>query len=282
MKKYIINQDIFFINMHQHTMKQICLPLLVLLMLVFPVKGQKEFRKTGTGKKVSHTNSTNKISRFSFTLKTGLTQFFGELDEQDMKGALAIGPYVRVNKSISIGMDYSAGKIGGQKSNFFNSYFITEYNAVELISKWNISRQFSKNKDHDLEVNIYGGVGVVFFSANAYDLSTNALARFSNSERSKRNQLFLRWGNPRGREGIKKTHERIIPIGTNLDYNLSENWKVGLDYRFYLVRTDKIDATSGQRLINPEEKDSYSDTPNDKFSLFAVTLTHCFAKARKH
>ncbi|TDE13761.1 hypothetical protein [Dyadobacter psychrotolerans] len=260
-------------------MKHVWLFTCVLLMLICDVKAQKNAKSEI---KLGSQNVKTELSPFSLTLKTGLTQFFGELNEQDMKGAVGVGVSGKISRGISLGLDYSAGKVGGQKSNFFNSYFITEYNTAEFIARWNLTRQFSKRKYNDFEIGIYGGAGIIFFSANAFDLTTNELVRFSNSERSKRNQLFLRWGNPRGREGIKKTHERIIPVGTTLDYNLSDNWKIGLDYRFYLVRTDKVDATSGQRLINPEEGDSYSDTPNDKFSLFAVTLTHCFAKPRRH
>ncbi len=220
-------------------------------------------------------------TRFSMHLKGGLTQFYGELNEQDMKGSYGLGVQGKIWKGVYMGIDYSAGKVGGQKSNFFNSYFITEYNALETIGKLNLTQQFWKKGDGLFDVSVYSGIGVIFFSANAFDLNTNSLVRFSNSETSKRNQLFLRWGNPRGRAGIKKTQERIIPIGVMVDYNLSERWKLGMDFRVYLVRTDKLDATSGQRLINPEEGDSYSDTPNDKFSLLAVTLSHCFLKAPK-
>jgi len=263
-------------------MKYICLLVVAVPLLFCKVTAQKKPGKTQYDKNRYNHNIKLELSPFSLTVKTGLSQFFGEMHEQDMKGALALGASGKISKGISLGLDYSAGKIGGEKADFFNSYFITEYNTAEFTAKWNLTRQFSKRKTIDFEISAYAGIGVIFFSANAYDLTTNDLVRFSNSERSKRNQLFLRWGNPRGREGIKKTHERIIPLGTTLDYNLSERWKLGLDYRFYLVRTDKLDATSGQRLINPEEEDSYSDTPNDKFSLFAVTLTHCFAKSRRH
>jgi hypothetical protein len=222
-----------------------------------------------------------KQPRFSISARGGLTQFYGELNEQDMKGSYGLGVSARITKAVSLGIDYSAGKIGGQKIPLFNSYFINEYNAVEFIGRWNLTKQFSKNKDDLLDVSVYTGVGLIFFSANAFDLKTDELVRFSNSETSKRNQLFLRWGNPRGKLGVKRTHERIIPVGAILDYNLTERFKLGLDFRFYFVRTDKLDATSGQRLINPEEAESYSDTPNDKFSLLAVTLTHYFAKPGK-
>ena len=222
-----------------------------------------------------------KPSRFSLSVRGGLSQFYGELNEQDMKGSCGIGVHGRIARGVTLGLDYSAGKIGGEKVPFFNSYFINEYNAVEFIGRWNLTKQFSKKKEDLLDVSVYTGAGIMFFSANAFDIDTNELVRFSNSKTSKRNQLFLRWGNPRGRAGIKRTHERIIPVGAMLDYNLTNRLKLGLDFRFYFVRTDKLDATSGQSLDNPEEETSYSDTPNDKFSLFAVTLTHYLRKRSK-
>lgn len=227
-------------------------------------------------------NRHQEVSRIAISLKGGLTQFYGELNEQDMKGSYGLGVHGKIWRGIHIGIDYSAGKVGGQKTNFFNSYFVTEYNALEVIGKWNLTQQFSKKKDDIFDVSVYTGIGVILFNANVFDLQTNKLVRFSNSESSKRNPLFLRWGNPRGRSGIKKTQERIIPIGAMIDYNFSKRWKLGMDFRVYLVRTDKLDATSGQRLINPEEGESYSDTPNDKFSLLSVTLTHCFMKPAKN
>lgn len=226
-------------------------------------------------------DNDSKPSRLSLSLRGGLSQFYGELNEQDMKGSYGIGFHGRITKGVVLGLDYSAGKIGGQKVPFFSSYFVNEYNAVEFIGRWNLTKQFSKKKEDLLDISVYTGVGVMFFSANAFDLNTNELVRFSNSKTSKRNQLFLRWGNPRGRAGIKRTQERIIPVGAMLDYNLTNRLKLGLDFRFYFVRTDKLDATSGQRLVNPEEADSYSDTPNDKFSLLAVTLTHYLRKRSK-
>lgn len=198
-----------------------------------------------------------------------------------MKGSYGIGVHGRIARGVTLSLDYSAGKIGGEKVPFFNSYFINEYNAVEFIGRWNLTKQFSKRKEDLLDVSVYTGAGIMFFSANAFDIDTNELVRFSNSKTSKRNQLFLRWGNPRGRAGIKRTNERIIPVGAMLDYNLTNRLKLGLDFRFYFVRTDKLDATSGQSLDNPEEETSYSDTPNDKFSLFAVTLTHYLRKRNK-
>ena len=262
-------------------MKHVYLHFIVLALLYGTAEAQQRKRVTTPAKRTFHKATKTEISPYSLTLRGGLTQFFGELNEQDMHASLGVGIARKINKSVSLGLDYTAGKVGGQKAQLFNSYFVNEYNLVEILVKWNLLEQFKKKKPTDYNLSVYGGLGLMFFSANAYDLTTDEVVRFSNSEVSKRNQLFLRWGNPRGKAGIKKTRERVIPIGTSLEFILSEKLKVGVDYRFYFIRTDKADATSGQRLVNPEEADSYSDTPNDKFSLLSISVTYSFAKLGK-
>ncbi len=121
----------------------------------------------------------------------------------------------------------------------------------------------------------------MIFNANAYDLTTHEKLRFTNSELSRRNPVFQKFGNPKNTKVIKKTRERAVPLGIALDYHISRSWRVGLDYRFYFVRSDKVDATSGTSLMNPEESLSYSNTPNDVFSAFTVGLTHRFLKKPK-
>ncbi|GGM73081.1 hypothetical protein GCM10010967_00650 [Dyadobacter beijingensis] len=208
----------------------------------------------------------------------GLTQFYGELNSQAMHGTLGLGAGRAFNKQLAVEVDYQAGSIGGEKRPFFNSYFVNEYNAVECIVRWDLSEQFGSREPGPAHMVVYGGFGQIWFSAHAFDLNTNALQRFTNSSQSARNPLFLRWGPPKGPRGIKKTREGMLPLGTSVQYALLEKWKIALDYRIHFVRTDKLDATSGRRLINPEESDSYSDTPNDAFSFISVSLQYHFGQ----
>lgn len=222
--------------------------------------------------------SSKIISPYSISVRGGLTQFYGELPEQNMLGMMGIGLNRTLNKKVTLSMEYSTGKLGGEEISFFNAYFINEYNAIELLAKWDLTEQFMPNINNELALNIYGGIGFMMFSANTYDLTTNNLLRFTNSAHSARNQLFLRWGNPRGKRGIKKTNERVIPLGIDARYKLFEKLIFGFEYRFYFVRSDKVDATSGMRLINPEEADTYSETPNDKFSFLSLSVSYQFSK----
>ncbi|GHB83211.1 thrombospondin type 3 repeat-containing protein [Persicitalea jodogahamensis] len=221
---------------------------------------------------------TNRVlSPYSISIRGGLTQFFGELGDQDMKFMTGLSLIRQVNPAFAMSLDLAAGKLGGQKREFFNSYFINEFNSIGLLARWDLTEQFSRYADRSpFHLSVYSGLSIMYFSANAFDLDTDQRVRFTNSDVSGRNPLFLRWGSPQGPLGVSRTHERMIPVGLMLKYQLSENWQAGLDYRFYFARSDKLDATSGRRLINPEESTTYSDTPNDKYSFLSVTLTHRF------
>lgn len=232
------------------------------------ISGKKDYnRKTEMGYQIS--------------VRGGLTQFFGELNGQDMQSVLGIGLGKNFRKEFSLQVDYMAGKVGGEKKDYFNSYFISEFNTLECIAKWDLIEQFNIFEPDAAHCYLYGGIGQIWFAAHAFDLDNGEVVRFTNSSLSARNPLFVRWGPPHGPPGIRKTREGIMPIGTSMDFVLLNHWKMGVDYRFYLVRTDKMDATSGRRLINPEESDSYSNTPNDKFSFISVYIAYQFGK-QKH
>lgn len=252
--------------------------LLGTLLIIATSAVNAQTRRMASSNGISQKKSYDRNDYLPYTLsiKSGLTQFFGELNEQDMRGVSGVSIGRAFNKNVSLHLDYHSGKLGGQQSVFFNSSFVNAYNSVELMAKWNLTEQFSHFEPGKASFSIYGGLGILHFSANAYDLDNNQLLRFTNSQLSARNPHFLRWGRPKSLANIKRTREGLLPLGTSLDYKLLRHWKVGLDYRFYFVRTDKLDATSGMRLINPEESESYSDTPNDKFSFIAVTLTYRF------
>lgn len=232
---------------------------------------------------ISDKKNYNRRAEQPFFLRAryGLTQFYGELNAQAMHSAAGISFGKYFNKQFAIQLDYHAGVIGGEKKAFFNSYFINEYNTAECLVKWDLSEQFSDREPGPAHIAVYAGLGQIWFSARAFDLGNDRLLRFTNSPQSARNPLFLRWGPAKGPKGIKKTREGVLPLGTSVDYALLKKLKIAFEYRFYFVRTDKLDATSGRRLINPEESESYSDTPNDTFSFMAVSLQYDLGRRRR-
>ena len=118
------------------------------------------------------------------TVRTGLTQFYGELNAQAMHGMAGLGGGLWFNKQFGAELDFHAGKIGGEKVAFFNSYFENEYNSVECIVKWDLSEQFSRNEPGLAHVILFAGLGQIWFSAHAFDLDDNRLLRFTNSAQS--------------------------------------------------------------------------------------------------
>lgn len=256
--------------------------LSIFLICIMPDAGAQlrhKYSSNGISGRKDHNRKADR--RFYIGARGGLTQFFGELNGQDMQSAVGLMLAKSFRKEFSVQLDYTAGKVGGEKKDFFNSYFVNEFNTVECIAKWNLTEQFNIFEPDLVSCHIYGGIGQIWFHANAFDLDDNRLLRFTNSKLSARNPLFLRWGPPHGPAGIQKTREGVLPLGTSIDFTLLTQLKMGIDYRFYFVRTDKMDATSGRRLTNPEESDSYSDTPNDAFSSISVYLAYHFGK-RKH
>jgi hypothetical protein len=225
----------------------------------------------------------NRMSPISVTLLGGMTQCFGELNQQDMRTMVGLSVNAKINFLFSVSLDNTAGKIGGQKVEFFNAYFINEFNSTDLLFHWNLSEQlsrFARDKESRTNIGVYAGVGHMRFSAEAFDLTTNERLRFTNSEKSARNPLFMRWGTPPRDPPIKKTQERNIPIGLTVTFLATPAWQFGADYRFYFVRTDKLDATSGMRFINPEESTTYSDTPMDKYSFLSLKATYRFTRVK--
>lgn len=225
--------------------------------------------------------SSRPLSDYSVSLRGGLTQFYGELNRQDFQSVVGLGLTRRVMRSLFVGLDYSEGKLGGQKEEFFNSYFLSDYRSLELLGKWNLSEQFFGNQDDKVQVTAYTGVGLMMFSSEAFDLTTGERVRFTTSLYSRRNPLFLRWGKPRGSRPIRTTNERVIPLGVHLNYQVGRAWELGFEYRFCFVRSDKLDATSGFSLLNPEESTTYSDTPNDRFSFLSLSMTYRFRMKQK-
>ncbi|MCE7062543.1 hypothetical protein [Dyadobacter sp. CY343] len=261
-------------------MRQLYLAFLAIFLTV-TVYGQPASNRYSTNG-ISGKKSYNRKEKqpVFLTLRGGMTQFFGELNEQDMQMVIGLSLGKYLTKEFAIQTDYNAGKVGGQKSRFFNSYFINEFNTIELLAKWDLTEQFNRLEPGPLHLSVYGGFGQIYFAANAFDLDNNEMVRFTNSKLSARNPLFLRWGPARGPLGIEKTREGILPVGTTLEFTLLPAMKMSVDYRFYFVRTDKMDATSGQRLINPEEAESYSSTPDDKFSFLSLSLNYKFGKPK--
>lgn len=219
----------------------------------------------------------------SVTALGGATQFWGELNQQNSNRVYGGGLRFNLKESeaISFGVDVQKGRLSGQKRPFFNSRFVNHFTSIEFIPRWDVVRGITWNQENKFSLHCFAGIGLAIFSAEAFDLTSNERVRFTNDpEKSGRTPLLKKYGTPVRKTGILKTHERIVPIGIAPGYRLTNAITVGVDLRFYFARTDKLDATSGYRLINPEEADSYSSTPNDIYSASTFFVNYRLLKKR--
>lgn len=218
---------------------------------------------------------------FSFAVRGGVTHFWGELHHQNRSRIRGLGVYYHLTdaEAFSFGAELHWGRLTGEKRNFFNSRFVNEFQTIELVPRWDMIRGITWNQHHRFSLHWYAGVGLIFFHAEAYDLTSQERVRYTNDPvRSRRTALFKKYGPPFRKTGVLRTHEAIIPFGFTPACRITPNLEASLDFRFIWARTDKLDATSGYRLINPSGKNSYSNTPNDIYSCIQLTLRYRLMK----
>ena len=222
-------------------------------------------------------------SDWSLVAGAGLTQFFGEINEQGLKSVYEIGAQYHFNRYWSASIDGSLGALVGIERYQFHTHFESSFHQATLTGKFNLLGGLTtRDNPHQIAVGVLTGIGLIRFHSEAYDLTTKELLRYTNSENSARNPLFKKWGTPKGdKRGIKFTNERAIPVGLWVNASLTDAIRLGMHVKYYFVRTDKLDATSGNRTVNPEEADSYSDTRNDSYSHISIHMAYRFPRKHK-
>lgn len=219
----------------------------------------------------------------SLSIRGGNTQFWGELRSQNLNHQFGGGLYYHLKnaEAFSFGMEGHKGRLSGTKKPYFNSRFLTEYHTAEIVSRWDIIRGITWDQEVKWSLQVYTGIGLSVFSAEAFDLDTGGLLRYTNDiANSGRTALFKKYGGPIRKMGISHTNERIIPVGLTPGYRLSHQLSIGIDLRLLFVRTDKLDATSGYSLNNAEEEASYSNTPNDIYTTATIFLNYRLMKKK--
>jgi hypothetical protein len=251
---------------------------LILLPLV------SDAQRHGSRQEIRHWKKAQKrYLPLAIELSGGATQFWGELRQRNTNGVYGAGlSYTLQNsQAISFGLEVQQGQLSGREHSFFNSRFANRNSSIAILSRWDAIRGLTWNPENRASLQLYVGIGLMKFSAQARDLQTNEIVRFTNhSTNSGRTPLFRKYGTPTKTGGITQTNERAVPFGITPAYRLTKSLTIGLDLRANCVRTDKLDATSGYNLSNPEEAESYSNTPNDWFSTTTVVLNYRFTRPR--
>jgi OOP family OmpA-OmpF porin len=223
-------------------------------LLALSAQGQTD--STGVGSEYNPNalyEGPHRLNTWSVTVNAGSPQFFGDLRTYDFwptpansdrsvseRGAFGLG--ISVNKQLShlfaVSLQGDFGTLKGTKYRLYNSYFTADFRQASLVGSTNIkSLLFGPRKLARWKVDLYAGLGVIWFQSEAYEIGTGRLKRFSNGDGSER---FY---------GVKTdntwTRELVLPVGLAINYELSPRFDVGLDIALHNVNTEKLDATVG-------------------------------------
>ncbi|MFN8353542.1 MAG: hypothetical protein U0Y10_03800 [Spirosomataceae bacterium] len=224
------------------------------------------------------------VDGFSITAKGGMNIAMVELNEKNTSWVTGIAINKGISEFFNVRLELETGVLKGQKVDYYNSRFRTDFYQINLMPILNLGRIIFD--ESPVNLGVYAGIGTIRFNAAAYDIPTGRLQRVTSDDYSRHTTTFVKVGTGQGDDGIYYTKERTIPMGILLSMPLGESLNVGLDFRYNWVRTDKLDATSGldtSAMYNNNGinllwgNKTYSDTPNDKWSSVSVTLTYKFA-----
>lgn len=235
----------------------------------------------------------NKLNTWSLTVNGGLTQFYGDLQQGDFfrkgpKQNTTYGFGVSLNKQlthlIGVSGNFNAGKLSGSKDrttfvfrdpskvSYGPAYFNTSFHQVTLTGDINLkSLVFGTQKLKKWKVDAIVGGGLMWFYANAFDLTTDQELRFSNGPAS---SLTARreWQG----QGTKYTREVVIPTALALTYELSPRFDLGLRGTLNHVFTEKLDITVGgvdNSIPGQVFTFKKGNSSNDKYGQIDLALT---------
>ncbi len=222
----------------------------------------------------------------SVSIRLGASQLYGDLrfPRADLSAGMHLSlPFTHV---IAAELLLDVGRLRAEQEVFYNSRAQTLFGQVALAGSINLLRLFS-NEPQRSSLTVYGGMGLIFFDAKAYNLQTDKLQRFSNDELSYHSSNGV---TTHGSQGVTFTRERAYPIGLRFMKPLGRQVSVFGDLRFTFVNTDKLDATvdgdntayagvtgSGFIYGNPQGSQN-----KDKWGALSIGLTYFFGQQALH
>ncbi|MGA0558569.1 hypothetical protein ACO2Q8_18050 [Larkinella sp. VNQ87] len=220
----------------------------------------------------------------SFAIRGGFTKLFGDLNEPltgGFGGALLILP---VYKTVSIETPVETGTLLAQQKEYYNSSAKTRFIQAALTASVDVLDWFKEERSLH-EIRPYVGAGLLFFRAEARDLTTGRVQRVTNNQGSHRSRDGIE---ARGKAGVKRTHELVYVLGLRGSTALARRVSIFCDVRFNIVRTDKLDATLDNnngvmQATGPAftEGNHYGTNSHDKWGYIAGGLNFYFGERFK-
>ncbi len=247
-----------------------------------------------------------KMNTWSVTGYGGITRFFGDLRQHDFaygeKESLTGAWGLSVNKQLTplFGMQltFSNGSLSGSKKGvegidlatrepitgpdgrpkLYDVYFKSpSYIQASLDGTVNLNRLFfGHNKMRRWKIDAHGGIGIMYFYSELYDMFDDHLLLRSNTEASSKTAGTWR------RNGSTYTREWVFPVGLSFHYEVSPRIDIGLSFTYNHVNTEKIDLTVGSLTDYDRQSGLWGfyqgDSNKDKYAFGAVALTYKIGK----
>jgi hypothetical protein len=228
----------------------------------------------------------NQVDGISITPSIGIASVVGELGNVfSFKPVYGINIDKGISEKVNIGIGVIGGNLYGAENNPYFSEFRSDYFQVQTVGILNISRYFITSYNKNVfDLKFYGGVGMIWFYTNVYDLKTGKKLRATSESDSKHTTLFQPTGNGIGESGIFYTRELVIPFGFKIDYKLNDDFALNFDIGYNWINNDKLDGTTPYNLLNPTiiaGVNSYSNTMNDGWINLSIGLKYTFSFNRR-
>ncbi len=228
----------------------------------------------------------NQIDGISITPSIGIASVVGELGNFfSFKPVYGINIDKGISEKVNIGICLAGGNLHGIENDPYFSEFRSDYFQVQTVGVLNISRYFITSYDKNvLDLKLYGGVGMIWFHTDVFDLKNGKKLRATSESDSKHTTLFQPTGNGIGESGIFYTRELVIPFGFKVDYRLNDDIALNFDMGYNWINNDKLDATTPYNLLNPSVVagvNSYSNTMNDGWVNLSFGLKYTFSFNRR-
>ena len=228
----------------------------------------------------------HQVDGISITPSIGIASVVGELGNVfSFKPVYGINVDKGISEKVNIGIGAIGGNLYGAVNEPYFSKFESDYFQIQTSGTLNISRYYiSSYNKNVIELKIYGGIGMIWFHTDVYDLKNGKKLRATSESDSKHTTLFQPTGAGIGDAGIYYTRELVIPFGFKVDYKLNDIMALNVDLGYNWVNNDKLDGTTPYNLLNPTiiaGVNSYSDTMNDGWINLSIGLKYTFSFKRR-
>ena len=196
---------------------------------------------------------------WSLNVNVGPTLFYGDIKKfkvvpymteysNEWQGAGGIIVGKKIFPFLSLRAQFLAGNVAGIKTSV-HEYFKVNFHDYNMNFKLDISEFFKPESERKTTFYVHSGLGFIDYRVNKRSTDTK--------------QIITSYGYDDNGTKSDYTTETVFPVGVGIDYTVSYNVSVNLDYSRRFVNSDKLDATVGK-------------AKRDMYDYMAVGLTYHF------